>query len=64
MLTAEGVLFPLAENNVVLAGNRGISGDFRGSEWCGVCSSGDWLFANIQVPGLTLAITGPWADLG
>ena len=25
---------------------------------------GDWLFANLQSPGITFAITGPWADGG
>lgn len=34
----------------------------RGQEWAGACYSGDgkWLFACIQTPGVTLAITGPW----
>jgi secreted PhoX family phosphatase len=32
------------------------------TEMCGACfsPSGDVLFANLQVPGLTVAITGPW----
>jgi secreted PhoX family phosphatase len=40
----------------------GKKGDFRGSEWAGVNFSpdGQWLFANIQSPGFTAAITGPW----
>jgi secreted PhoX family phosphatase len=25
---------------------------------------GEWLFVNIQVPGITCAITGDWASLG
>ena len=25
---------------------------------------GTWLFVNIQVPGITCAITGDWASLG
>ena len=25
---------------------------------------GRWLFANLQMPGLTVAITGPWEELG
>jgi len=52
-------------DDVVLNGERnGIVGDFRGSEWAGVTYSpdGDWLFANIQSPGITVAITGPWAN--
>ena len=36
------------------------------SEFAGPTFSpdGQWLFVNIQVPGITCAITGPWADLG
>jgi secreted PhoX family phosphatase len=62
-LTVEGEIFPFAQNNIVLNGERnGFVGDFRGSEWAGACYSpdGKWLFANIQSPGLTVAITGPW----
>jgi secreted PhoX family phosphatase len=62
-LTVDGEIFQFAKNNVVLAGERnGITGDFRGSEFAGACYSpdGKWLFANIQSPGITFAITGPW----
>jgi secreted PhoX family phosphatase len=62
-LTVEGEIFPFAQNNVVLNGERnGFVGDFRGSEWAGACYSpdGKWLFANLQSPGITVAITGPW----
>ena len=62
-LTVNGEIFQFAKNNVVLNGERnGIAGDFRGSEWAGACYSpnGEWLFANIQSPGITFAITGPW----
>ncbi|HEY1091540.1 MAG TPA: alkaline phosphatase PhoX [Burkholderiaceae bacterium] len=40
------------------------SGDDRNSEWCGACFSPDGrvLFVNLQGPGITLAITGPWAS--
>jgi secreted PhoX family phosphatase len=36
------------------------------SEFAGPCFSpdGKWLFVNIQVPGITCAITGPWASIG
>ena len=64
MLTENGRLFPIAENHILLRGQRGLRGNFTGEEWCGACSHGDWLFANIQVPGITFAITGPWALLG
>ena len=66
-LTVKGTIFPFAKNNVVLNGERnGIIGDFRGSEWAGACYSpdGNWLFANIQSPGITFAITGPWQKGG
>ncbi len=62
-LTTGGEIFPFAQNNVRLRGERnGISGDFTGSEWAGPCFSpdGQWLFANIYDPGITVAITGPW----
>jgi secreted PhoX family phosphatase len=62
-LTGDGEIFKFAQNNVVLNGERnGITGDFKGSEWAGACYSpdGKWLFANIQSPGITFAITGPW----
>jgi secreted PhoX family phosphatase len=62
-LTLDGEIFQFVKNNVVLAGERnGITGDFRGSEFAGACYSpdGDWLFVNIQSPGITFAITGPW----
>lgn len=60
-LTREGEIFPFAENNVVLSGEKnGINGDFTGREWCGATFAGRWLFVNIQTPGITFAITGPW----
>ncbi len=62
-LTINGEIFRFAQNNVVLNGERnGLSGDFTSSEWAGACYSPDgrWLFVNIQSPGITFAITGPW----
>jgi len=62
-LTVNGEIFKFAQNSVVLKGERnGITGDFTNSEWAGACYSpdGHWLFANIQSPGITFAITGPW----
>ena len=62
-LTVEGEIFKFAQNNVVLNGERnGFVGDFRDREWAGACYSpdGKWLFANVQTPGITFAITGPW----
>ncbi|WP_309109083.1 alkaline phosphatase PhoX [Arthrobacter sp.] len=49
-VTSQGRSYPLARNEV------------NDSEFCGPAFSrdGKWLFANIQSPGFTLAITGPW----
>jgi secreted PhoX family phosphatase len=49
-LTATGDSFPIARN------------ELDDSEFCGPAFSADGrtLFVNIQSPGLTLAITGPW----
>jgi len=65
LLTQDGKLVPFAVNDVQLKGERGFNGDFRGREWAGATFSpdGKWLFANIQTPGITFAITGPWESL-
>jgi secreted PhoX family phosphatase len=71
-LTLDGQIFPFALNNVDLrggtAGKHVAASDHRGSEWCGATfemhGDGRWLFANVQSPGITFAITGPWADGG
>ena len=60
-----GNTFTFAKNNIVLgsAYNAAIpAGDYRQNEWAGACYSpdGKWLFVNIQTPGVTFAITGPW----
>ena len=64
-LTLEGGTFTFAQNNIVLTvpyNARVGAGDYRQSEWAGACYSPDgrWLFVNIQTPGVTFAITGPW----
>ncbi|MDP3719674.1 MAG: DUF839 domain-containing protein [Acidobacteriota bacterium] len=62
-LTRDGKIVRFARNNMVLNGERnGFAGDFRNREFAGATFSPDgrWLFLNIQTPGLTLAITGPW----
>jgi secreted PhoX family phosphatase len=62
-LTVDGEIFRFAQNSVVLNGEKnGIVGDFSGSEFAGATYSpdGHWLFVNIQTPGITFAITGPW----
>ena len=66
-LTRDGRIFTFARNNIVLNGQKhGFIGDFSTREWAGVTYSpdGKWLFANIQIPGVTLAITGPWGEGG
>jgi secreted PhoX family phosphatase len=65
-LTLTGNTFTFAKNNIQLASayNAVIpAGDYRQNEWAGACYSpdGKWLFVNIQTPGVTFAITGPWA---
>jgi hypothetical protein len=68
-LTAEGQAYAFAKNNVWLdqseirvAGKSIRPGDYRGGEFSGVCfdPAGEVLFFNIQDPGITFAIWGPW----
>jgi uncharacterized protein len=62
-LTREGQIVRFARNNVRLNGERnGLRGDFTTGEIAGATFSPDgrWLFLNLQHPGLTVAITGPW----
>jgi hypothetical protein len=67
VVDAAGGVAALAENHVVLErspqGRPLIApGDYRDQEWCGACFSpdGETLFANVQTPGITVAIRGPW----
>lgn len=69
-IRADGSAVVLAENNVVikrpLPGRPAIEpGDYRRFEFAGACfdPSGRVLFVNVQVPGVTFAITGPWEQL-
>ena len=68
-ITREGDSFPFAKNNIELepediagAGKHILPNDYRGEEWAGACfdAKGEVLFANIQIPGITFAIWGPW----
>ena len=64
-LTLDGRTFIFATNNTTLDtayNDRVAAGDYRHSELAGACYSPDgrWLFVNIQTPGITCAITGPW----
>jgi secreted PhoX family phosphatase len=61
------MISPFARNACRLSGQRnGLIGDFTTRETAGVTYSPDgrWLFFNVQTPGITFAITGPWADGG
>ena len=69
-LTARGVPYAFARNNVMLdeaqlrsAGKRVAPRDYRAGEFAGACfdSRGRVLFVNVQWPGITFAIWGPWA---
>ena len=65
-LTLDGNIFTFAKNNANLTepttSVRVLAGNYRQAEWAGACYSpdGKWLFVNIQTPGITFAITGPW----
>lgn len=66
-LTLNGEIFTFAMNNIVLSGSYNSKvgpGNYRQAEWAGACYSpdGNWLFVNIQTPGVTFAITGPWGS--
>ncbi|MER6618021.1 alkaline phosphatase PhoX [Streptomyces xantholiticus] len=66
-LTMQGEIFRFAANDVDLrggtAGKNVPAADHRGSEWAGSVfepRNGNWLFVNVQTPGITFAVTGPW----
>ncbi|MGH9211532.1 MAG: PhoX family protein [Acidimicrobiales bacterium] len=66
-VNSRGGSFVFGENNVVveqpIAGKPAIvPDDYRGNEFAGATfsPSGRHLFVNIQTPGITFAITGPW----
>ena len=66
-LTTDGEIFRFAANIADLrggtAGKNVPPSDYRSSEWAGSVfepKNGSWLFVNLQTPGITLAITGPW----
>lgn len=68
-LNAQGEAYTFCRNNVVLgadqigaAGKVVRPGDYRGSEFCGACFDprGLVMYVNIQSPGITFAVRGPW----
>ena len=66
-ISPQGRVTAFARNALRLDGERNMwSGDFSKREFAGACFSPDgrWLFVNVQVPGISFAITGPWARLG
>jgi hypothetical protein len=69
----DGLAYIFAKNNMQLSptdlariGRTGqfAAQDYRGAEFCGACF--DWtgrvLYVNVQAPGVTFAISGPWAN--
>lgn len=69
-LTTTGVLSPFAVNNIIIPSSSNpkpliTPGSYTDFEWAGSTfvpggPDGQWLFANVQTPGVTFAITGPW----
>lgn len=70
-VTPQGASYVFAKHNfnftaeqLAAAGkSTALAGDHRDTEWAGSVFSpdGHWLFVNLYNPGITLAITGPWA---
>ena len=70
-LTGLGDAYIFAKNNINLSATQlqvagkltALAGDRRANEFAGACfdPTGRYLFVNIQTPGVTFAITGPWA---
>jgi secreted PhoX family phosphatase len=70
-ITGQGDAYIFAKNNIVVnttqlqtAGKlASLAGDHRANEFAGACfdPTGRYLFVNIQTPGVTFAISGPWA---
>ncbi len=70
-INQRGVANIFAENIAIISSPlkskpRIALGDYRGQEFCGACFDpiGKTLFVNIQTPGITFAIKGPWHQVG
>jgi len=55
----------VAQADAALNANGGVvaafpPGNYSNIEWAGACFHEKWMFVNIQTPGITFAITGPW----
>ncbi len=68
-LSPAGAAYIFCKNHLLLeagplqaAGKQVAAGSYLDSEFCGACfdPSGRLLFVNLQRPGLTVAIAGPW----
>jgi hypothetical protein len=67
-LTPDGFAFDFAKNQIILSesppGKPAVPpGNYSTTEWAGATfdPTGRWLFVNNYTPGITFAITGPWA---
>lgn len=59
-VTPDGRVFDFATHDVAYSDARsGDRAEFAGANWS---PDGNWLFVNIQDPGYTYAITGPWEN--
>lgn len=57
-ITQDGRVFDFATHDVPYSASRATDrAEFAGANWS---PDGNWLFVNIQDPGMTYAITGPW----
>jgi secreted PhoX family phosphatase len=61
-IEASGKLYdPTVPDDGASAGDGIGHAEFAGPRFS---PDGRWLFVNIQVPGITCAITGPWTSIG
>lgn len=58
-ITRNGQIFDFATHDVADLADPSRRNEFAGANWS---PDGRWLFVNIQDPGATYAITGPWED--
>jgi uncharacterized protein len=71
-LTLDGIIFPFCANNLDFSSagmgdytrpsGKKFKEDFRDAEFTGATFHNNWLFFNIQTPGITFAVTGPWEN--
>ena len=65
-LAAIDAVYPGTQANFVTTVGPSTDGSnrrsFTGNEMAGACFYGRWLFVNVQTPGVTFAITGPWEN--